>query len=624
MPSSQRPRGKRVTARPDPARTADSERPVSGIFRDLPGTKLSLILLLAITALAYINAWPDALILDDQVFVGDGRFAALDLTDFVRFFSQDLWAASGADSSLYRPLLLVSIALQSMAFGDWWAGYHLANIVLHVLATWLVFGLLRQLLLAAGAGADSARYPALLAALVFGVHPIHAEVVNSIFNQSEMLVCIGVAGGTWWFLRTQPIRPVSAWLGLNLIYLLVLLCRESGAALPTLVVAILWLTRPEPWLQRVRLCAPALSLLLPLGIYLLLRQHALAATVLVDGAAGALPGSSGQVVGLERFGMAFQVGRLLPAVSLWLESLKILLWPHPLQIYYDRGEYPAWLALGAQLLLAALALLAHRRQRPGLLLGLAFFYLAMAPSSRIIGESSSLPMLSDRLLYLPSVGLGIVLAFALRWLVARVDLRMAVAVAVLLCALLAPLTWARNAEWASDTRLFEADYRRLHNKSPILNTLLAAQLAAHNTARAVELCDAHADRVQSGAPMGIHCGSAYGRAGRWEDAEQALISASTGVDAAVRSFAHMNLAMLYVHRDRQNAAREQFELALASQRKLFLREYFTAVMLLQLHPDDPAKWHAAREHLERAHSLQPDHADTRTELNRLEQKLNSH
>jgi tetratricopeptide (TPR) repeat protein len=205
--------------------------------------------------------------------------------------------------------------------------------------------------------------------------------------------------------------------------------------------------------------------------------------------------------------------------------------------------------------------------------------------------------------------------------VSKFDLRLAVAVTILIGAVLTPLTWARNADWASDTRLFETDYRRLRDKYPILNTLLAAQLAAHNTARAVELCDEHVARVLSGASIGIHCGTAYGKVGRWEDAEQALIAAGTGAEATARPYAHMNLAMLYLHRDRRGEAATRFELALASQKKLFLREYFSAVMLLQLYPDDRAQWLAARGHLERAIRLQPDHAATRTELDELNQKL---
>jgi hypothetical protein len=62
---------------------------------------------------------------------------------------------------------------------------------------------------------------------------------------------------------------------LSFAYLLVLFCRESGAALPALTVALLWLSSSEPWLRRVRKCLPVIVLLIPLGIYLTLRADAL-------------------------------------------------------------------------------------------------------------------------------------------------------------------------------------------------------------------------------------------------------------------------------------------------------------------------------------------------------------
>ena len=71
--------------------------------------------------------------------------------------------------------------------------------------------MIRYLLLVCGGESPRSAYAALLAALVFAVHPIHTEVVNSIFNRSEMLVSLGVAGGLWWFLPTVDKQPWKAW-----------------------------------------------------------------------------------------------------------------------------------------------------------------------------------------------------------------------------------------------------------------------------------------------------------------------------------------------------------------------------------------------------------------------------
>ena len=173
------------------------------------------------------------------MFAVSDRFSNIGLTGITRFFTNDVWEVGGVDSGLYRPLLLVSIMIDSLIFNQWVAGYHLTNILLHVLTTLLVYGFIRYLLRLDGGASVQSGHMALLAALVFAVHPVHAEAVNSIFNRSEILVALGVVGGLWWFLRRREQQPKKAWFGLSLIYLLVLLCRESGIMLPALAVALL-------------------------------------------------------------------------------------------------------------------------------------------------------------------------------------------------------------------------------------------------------------------------------------------------------------------------------------------------------------------------------------------------
>ena len=199
----------------------------------IPYKHPSTLLAGARTLAAYVNAWPDSLTFDDKAFAASERFSSLSLSDVSGFITEDLWAASGASTGLYRPLLLVTIAMDAYFYGGWAAGYHLSNILLHLLVTLLVFGFIRHLLLVSGGQSPLSDHIAILAAAVFGVHPIHTEVVNSIFNRSGMLVSLGVVGGLWWFLRNLETQPLKAWGGAT-IYLLVLFSKESGAILPAL------------------------------------------------------------------------------------------------------------------------------------------------------------------------------------------------------------------------------------------------------------------------------------------------------------------------------------------------------------------------------------------------------
>ncbi|HET6565576.1 MAG TPA: tetratricopeptide repeat protein [Xanthomonadales bacterium] len=605
--SQRKPSHKKPPARkaPAPAARAAGQRNLRN--------GLACTILVIFTLVAFANAWPNNLVFDDRIFADSTRFSGLGLRELLGFFTEDLWAASGEDSSLYRPLFLLLIAAQSLLFGEWVAGYHLVNIGMHVLATVLVYGFISRLLQLGGHPKGQARQFSLLAALVFGVHPIHTEAVNSVFNGSEILVTIGVVGGLSWFLDRLKKQPVKAWAGLNLVFLLVLLCRESGAALPLLVVAVLWLTRSDSWQRRLRACAPVVTMVLPLGIYLALRSHALGAPV--------TPGETpaGSLQPLASYGMDFGLAKLAPAVLFWFESLKNLVWPYPLQIYYDPPQTSAWLALAAQVLLLASAVMAWWRKQPLLLLGLAFFYLAILPSSRIIGEPGVQAALSDRVLYLPSVGFAIICALGLHWLARKTRFNAAVVTTLAVMTVMMPLTWARNAEWSSEISLFEADYRKLDIKNPIIGSMLAAHLRENNLARAVELCDENRQLVREGETMAAHCGSAYSQVGRFNDAEQAYLSVTS---RSVRVFADFNLGLMYYQLGRKTEAEERIEKAIAAEPKPFMKHYFQAVALIQMHPRDRSRLLEARTLLQQALELQPQHIDSRLELAALNQKLN--
>ncbi len=577
-----------------------------------------VILLILITSIAYANAWPDNLVWDDTRFALNERFSGIGLADITNFFTEDLWAVEGFNSGLYRPLLLISILSDSLLFGDWMAGYHLMNIFLHVLTTVLVYGLVRHLLHINGGQAPLSGYIALLAALVFGVHPIHTEVVNSIFNRSEILVSLGVVGGLWWFLKTQVNQPRKAWSGLSLIYLLVLFCRESSAALPALAVILLWTTLPGSCLLRLRKSVPVLFLLIPLGIYLLLRSNALDAPHVIDETSATVTRNIGQLTGAVSEEALNYATRLLNAVRLWADSLIIMVWPHPLQMYHGPSGTNIWLALVIQLSLIGLAIAGFINQRPGLFVGLAFFYLAMLPSSGIIGGRQSF-QLAERSLYLPSVGLTIALAFGLRMFVQRFNLRTGMVLIGMVTVTLTPLTWARNAEWADNVLLAEADYSKGVRNIFILQGLVQHNLQAKNYRRAVEICDLHRNALRAIQYSSTYCGLAYEQAGRFDEAEQTLLYPLEHQQATPPI--HFTLASMYLRHGRKSDARKHFDQGIAMEKQAPHKEFLIGFMLTELHPYERARLLEARAHFEKALELQPQFFQARQILDELNERL---
>ena len=621
--------GKNKTASSRPGRTgkqANSKR-----FRH---EFVPILILVLVTLTAYLNAWTDNLVLDDKVFAASGRYADIGLSGFMHFFTEDLWAASGSSSGLYRPLLLVTIATDAYVYGDWMPGYHLSNILLHLLVTVLVFGFIRHLLLASGGQAPLSASIALLSALVYGVHPINTEVVNSIFNRSDALVAVGVIGGLWWFLRNLESSSFKAWGGLALCYLLVLFCKESSAVLPALAVALLWIFTPGTWRVHLRKSLPVLVLLIPLGIFLTLRANALESPSLPEATSAQSQSKELSVSSLpdtreliekkepdsaDTVQLDFDIGRILPASVTWLQSFKKLLWPHPLEIYSRLISIRGDVALALQLVLLGFAIMGLRKKRYGLIAGLAFFYIAILPASRLIAEPGIVPHVAERYLYLPSVGLVITLAFSLRWLALRFNFRAAMTPVLLALMMLTPLTWARNAQWASDVLLYESNYGEHKPNEYILPLLVGAHLREKNFSRATEICDQHTAELEKGHSFSHRCAFSFGMSGRVEDAERAFMIATR--DKKIAASAYAGLAGMYLDLGRKSDAQMQFELAIEKERNPAMQEYRQAEMLSKLYPSDRTHLLKAKGHLEQALKIQPQLVMARQMLERLNRIL---
>jgi len=631
MPKRKRPRPKKTSSRKAvkgqkfPSLSAAQSRK----RERFQTRKLPIIILLLVSFVAYANAWPNALIWDDSVFALGNRISGQTWANVRDSFTRDVWASLGLDTGLYRPLLLASVSVDIFLFGEWKAGYHLVNILLHALCSVAVFGLIRHLLEKCETPPAMSSYVALLAALVFAVHPVHTEVVNSVFNRSEMLVTLGVAGGMWWFLPTVERKPWRAWIILGVIYLLAMLARETGIVLPGIAVVLLWLTTPGAWQARVRRCLPVFWLLVPMGIYLGLRAQALDAPMTLEevsttataASASASAGASKEIHNIPVLGMYLDFNKILPAVAVWFDAFKLMLWPHPLLTFHTKPEINHWLALATQAALFVFAATRALQRKPGLFMGLMFFYLAILPASRIVGDARVIPHLAERYLYMPSAGATIMLAFGIAWLVQKSSLKQAVIAVMTAMIILTPLTWMRNSKWASAELLAETDIDTRGKLPKLMQAYISTLLMNNKLPKAARVCDENVRLQQGYWFLASYCGQVYASLGYYDKAEQAF---SLSIERPRgRSSAHYALAVMYLGMGRRDDASEQFDLAVDTEAKAFLKEYLAAEKLMRLYPANQDRLNEARQHMEKSIELQPQYFHARKRLEDLNMMINN-
>lgn len=553
-----------------------------------------------VTLVTYLNAAPPAAVHDDKFFVPS--VFRLDRGGLRHIFTEDPWGAAGAPAGRYRPLLLITFALDGVTYGtDLW-GYHLTNIAIHVATTLLLLLVVGWLLERAGTPHAVGWLAAAVAAATFGVHPIHTEAVDSVFNRSEMLVALGTLVAFAAVIRWEPARPVRAWTAVGAAFLAALLCRENAAVLPVLVAALVWLLHPEEDTRtRARRLAPVATLALPFALYLVLRAVALAHVV-----PPAAPPLSENLV---------DEGTLADRLALFLttmrEYLRMVVWPHPLRATYENFA-PTGVASAVvlQALLLGVALWSWRRS-PWLAFGLGFFYLALLPSTRLLTAAShssgflaqpasGLILVAERTLYMPSAGLVIPLAFALAALGRRYGPAPVVAAGVALVAALAPITYARNVDWHSDVALWEAEVRAEPANGDAWRLLTGAYIGAGRNVDTARACDRVLAAHPHLAQLANNCAIAYDRIGRLGDAEAAYQHA---IGLGLASVGHANLGRLLERVGRRDEAEREFHAAYEAEQEPGRKHFRRGQWLVKFHPEELDE---AEHEFEEASELLPD------------------
>jgi tetratricopeptide (TPR) repeat protein len=375
---------------------------------------------------------------------------------------------------------------------------------------------------------------------------------------------------------------------------------------------MLWFTHPdEPIKARLHRVLPAAFLAIPLAEYFVLRHFALASTVQ----------STAPMLGVDA-GRDL-VSRFLYSVAALREYARMMVWPHPLRVSYENFTGDGLLAAAlvhALLLAAAVAL---RRRAPLVTFAIAFFYVALFPSTRLFTSSgvslkigdfvllkpqSGLVLVAERVAYLPSVALAIGAGAGLAELARRCGARAATACAAAVIAAGALLTFARNMDWHSAPTLFAAEVKAAPANGDGWRLYVSALSGAGRYEEAATACDSQLDQDGRSGQLLNNCGVVYDKLQRDEFAIRAYRRA---IDVGLAPVGHANLGRVYARLGRAAEAEAEFVAAAAAETNPAQRHYRTGMMLARFHPERLSE---ARSEFEAALAIQPDFAAAKKAL----------
>jgi protein O-mannosyl-transferase len=500
--------------------------------RDAPKFSHSAIVTLLVLAalICYGNVLANGFVYDDEQqilqnpYVKEWRFLP-------QIFGTTVWSFIGqaGTTNYYRPLMTFSYLILWKVFGDLPFGFHLLNLLVHLMVVALIYY--------AGLALFKKGAVAWLAASIFAVHPIHTEAVAWIAALPDLAMTLFVLLAFWFY----PKGGHPAWkvaLRVTLSYALALLSKEPGLMLAPLLVAYEHGVRPgaqgktlgEKFARYAPVCATCVAYL---GMRIAL---------------------FGKVAPVLQHATISLPQAIYSAFAMVADYARLLVYPVHLSAFHvfhvSKGlqEGPVLVGLGLVLSCVA-AILILRRKFPEAAFAILWIGMTLAPVLNARWMASNVE--TERYLYLPSAGFCWFLAWACvgLWEFVR-DKRpawrpfaMAGAgslAAALTCACV--LTIERNRVWRNDVVLYTSTLEADPDAHVIRSNLAGVYFDMGDLTRA----GTEWERALTGKPDNVvtmnALGMLYTKQGRYPDAEAMFLRAI--VAKPVWADAHYNYGVL--------------------------------------------------------------------------------
>ena len=412
---------------------------------------ICLVLALGTVALYWPVTRHPFITLDDQQYVTQNSHVQSGLT-----WAGVKWAFSNFEAANWHPLTWLSHQLDCELFGLNAGGHHLMNVLLHAANALLVFGLLR--------GATGAVWRSAIVAALFAWHPLRVESVAWTAERKDVLCAFFFLLAMIFYLRSQKRDECSVTSENNFTPHSSLVTRRKFFWLAWLAFALSLLSKPmavtlpfvllllDVWpLNRFQVSGfrfQVLQTLLLEKISFLVLACAVSVVTLVAQKSGQATWSLSSLPLTER---------LANAALGYAGYLSKTFWPVDLAIIYSFPKQLPWLAAAgaaAGLLFVSGLVLKWAQRKPYLFTGWFYFLVTLLP---VIGLVQVGPQaLADRYMYLPSIGLFVLLVWGGFAILSAVPQAKAIAtvIAVSALGLCVALTAQQLNFWTDSVKLF--------------------------------------------------------------------------------------------------------------------------------------------------------------------------
>lgn len=411
----------------------------------LDSNLLKYYLLITIAAFAvYANSLSNEFVFDDEsVVLGDKSIT--ELSNIPRYFT----AQEGFHKVIgryYRPVVSSTYAIDYAVWGLKPFGFHLTNVIIHVINSLLFFKLLLMIFFNESVKIQKPKlYGVIFAGLIFAVHPIHTEAVAWVSGRTDSLSFTFFAASFIYYLKYSADRKTINIFFILFFFLLSLLAKEMAISLPVIIVLYdIAVNRGIKW----QLIKKRLWIYISLGalavIYLFLRWLILKDIPQRD--------TYFYFYGKDTLTIVYTMLQTLPVYFRLLAAPVSLLYHYNVYLPYQNSIASAEVigALIFVVILIAAAVIIYKKY-PLISFSILFVFVTLIPVMNIV---PTMNFMAERFLYIPSAAFSITLAVLFIAFYSNKSKRILISALSVLTVFYCYLTYERNFDWKDNNTLF--------------------------------------------------------------------------------------------------------------------------------------------------------------------------
>ncbi len=521
-------------------------------------------------SLVFLNALFNNFVWDDFGHVVD-NIMIRNMRNIPLALGQNIIVRGYKVSNYYRPLQPISYMADYKLWGLNPFGYHLTNLILHILNGLLlylvVFSLLKNNILS------------FLCSIIYCLHPTHTSVVSYISGRADILASIFFLSSFYLYIKSETVlkNRILIYLSSVAAFSMCLLSKESVLMFPFILLSY------ELMFNGKRRLIRTVPFFLFVIVYVLLRAN------ITD-------------YKIELFLKDPDIpSRLIASLKMFLEYICILLLPLRLRMERSLGAHNYLGYEAALFLIMAVSLIITLRKSRYfklILFGFIWFLINIIPVLNIIPLHARL---AENWLYLPSIGFVLAMTLVMREFFDEDKIFLCVAVSIFL--ILGALTIKQNAKWKDSIALYKYGLSVEPRSYKFHNNLGSAYYKQGNVKeaideykKAIELNPNNFDSYFNLAVINIDLG-------QFDEAE-AQLKAAESIDWE-NPYLYFTKARLYLARGNKKEAGENLKMALS-----IYPDYYDAYKYLKELVENEPELKDARELVKK----EPDSAQSHYKL----------